>query len=245
MLHRCATGVLPTCTLSSILCDGHAFLPLQLAARMAELSCGISRPGARHRPLRGIGTLWHALWHALAHREQLARSGAGFSKQPLQRCRRFVPCSKAVTGLQWSQDGRTLVSGSLDGHVIRWHVEHGTKARRPCACAQHCDAHCCAAIMRHMSTAPALLTHFSCRPNSCTRRNSVDRWQTSTWGSWCRASAQTSTQITYAWRLTCQGRRLGLTCKSARSIPCRAYQLVRDSLLPTLHLNSVQWHQRA
>lgn len=40
-----------------------------------------------------------------------------------------VRCSKSVTGIEWSRDGRTLVSGALDGHVIVWHVEEGTHVR--------------------------------------------------------------------------------------------------------------------
>lgn len=41
----------------------------------------------------------------------------------------MLPCRKAVTGLEWSRDGRRLVSGSLDGRVIRWNVEQGTQVR--------------------------------------------------------------------------------------------------------------------
>jgi WD40 repeat protein len=57
-----------------------------------------------------------------------------------------APCSKAVTGIEWSRDGRTLLSGSLDGHVITWHVEDGSQAgehRTTCILLYMCIlAHC-------------------------------------------------------------------------------------------------------
>lgn len=50
-------------------------------------------------------------------------------------------CSKAVTGVEWSRDGRTLVSGSLDGRVIRWNVERGTQASFLHATVRHSIEH--------------------------------------------------------------------------------------------------------
>jgi hypothetical protein len=131
-------------------------------------------------------------------------------------CKEAALCAAARRSPGWSGRGMAAHSSRARSTVTSsggtWSRAHRQGDR---GLVDNTAMHSAAQLTRQHMSKPAKLTYSSRQSRLMHTDQLCDRWQTSTWGPWCRASAQTSTWITYAWRLICQGRRLRSTCKHA------------------------------